>query len=68
MPREVNIVTQGDIVAHSLADYLRRHPEIAARVSRGGSATYLTTESAEKFSEMGSLFLSKDIQAQSITL
>ena len=68
MPREVNIVTQGNIVANSLADYLRRHPEIAARVSRGGSATYLTTESAEKFSEMGSLFLSKDIQAQSITL
>lgn len=68
MPREVKIVTQGDIVARSLANYLQRHPEIAARVSRGGSVSYLTTESAEKFSEMGSLFLSKDIKAQSITL
>lgn len=68
MPEHITIITQGDIVAHSLKDYLQRHPEMAARVSGGGSVTYLTTESAEKFSEMGSLFLSKEIKAQSITL
>ncbi len=68
MPPEVSIVTQGNIVANSLKDYLRRHPEIDARVSKGGNTEYLTTESAEKFSEMGSLFLSYTIQAQSITL
>lgn len=68
MPPEVTIVTQGDIVAHSLQDYLRRHPDMDARVSRGGTVTYLTTESAEKFSEMGSVFLSKPIQAQCISL
>lgn len=68
MPAHINIITQGDIVADSLKDYLQRHPEMNARVSRGGSVRYLTTESAEKFSEMGSLFLAKDIKAQSITL
>lgn len=68
MPAHINIITQGDIVANSLKDYLQRHPEMSARVSRGGSVRYLTTESAEKFSEMGSLFLAKDIKAQSITL
>lgn len=68
MPPEVQIVTQGDIVARSLQDYLRRHPEMDARVSRGGSVTYLTTENAEKFSETGSLFLAKDIEAKSISL
>jgi len=68
MPPQVKIVTQGDIVARSLQNYLERHPEMAARVSRHGTAEYLTTESAEKFSEMGSLFLSKDINAKSITL
>lgn len=67
-PPNVSIVTQGDIVARSLQDYLERHPEMAARVSRNGTVRYLTTESAEKFSEMGSLFLAKDIKAQSITL
>ncbi len=68
MPPEVKIVTQGDIVARSLENYLGRHPEMAARISRGGSVRYLTTESATKFSEMGSLFLSKNIEAKSITL
>lgn len=68
MPPEVTVVTQGDIVARSLQDYLRRHPDMDSRISRGGTVTYLTTESAEKFSEMGSVFLSKQIQAQSIVL
>ncbi|MDE7335037.1 MAG: glutamate racemase, partial [Muribaculaceae bacterium] len=68
MPPEVKIVTQGDIVAKSLENYLERHPEMSARISRGGSVRYLTTESAAKFSEMGSLFLSKNIEASSVTL
>jgi glutamate racemase len=68
VPREIEIVRQGDIVARSLQDYLRRHPEMAAQCSRGGSCSYLTTESAAKFSEMGSLFLSKKIEAETILL
>lgn len=68
VPTDVNVVTQGDIVARSLENYLTRHPEMAAKVSRGGTCRYLTTESAAKFSEMGSLFLSKHIDAESIVL
>lgn len=68
VPTDVCVVTQGDIVARSLRDYLVRHPEMNARVSRGGTCRYLTTESAAKFSEMGSLFLSRHIEAESITL
>ncbi len=68
VPADVKVITQGDIVARSLRDYLERHPEMNAKVSRGGSCRYLTTESASKFSEMGSLFLSKHIDAESITL
>lgn len=68
MPQGITIVTQGDIVAQSLKDYLHRHPEMECRISKKGSVKYLTTESAEKFSEVGSIFLSKQIQAQSIVL
>lgn len=68
MPEDINVVTQGRIVARSLVDYLRRHPEMDARISRGGGVSYFTTESAEKFSELGSIFLSTPIQARSITL
>ena len=70
--RHISVVTQGEIVAHSLADYLRRHPEIVERISsplRGRSGGgFLTTESATKFSESASLFLSEPIKAQHIEL
>ena len=70
--RQISVVSQGEIVAHSLADYLHRHPEIVKRISSpsegrlGGG--YLTTESATKFSESASLFLAEPIQAQHIEL
>ena len=70
--RQISVVSQGEIVAHSLADYLHRHPEIVERISSplegrlGGG--FLTTESATKFSESASLFLAEPIQAQHIEL
>lgn len=70
--RHISIVSQGEIVAHSLADYLHRHPEIVERISsplRGRSGGgFLTTESADKFSESASLFLSEPIEAEHIEL
>ena len=70
--RHISIVSQGEIVAHSLADYLHRHPEIVERISsplRGRSGGgFLTTESADKFSDSASLFLSEPIEAEHIEL
>lgn len=67
-PGDVRIVTQGEIVARSLADYLVRHPEIAARCSTGGTASYLTTESADRFTDMASLFMGEPVTASHIEL
>lgn len=71
--RNIAVVAQGEIVASSLQDYLQRHPEIVERISspskgRSGGVTYLTTESATKFAESASLFLSEPITAQHIEL
>ena len=68
VPPGVQIVRQGDIVARSLKDYLRRHPEMDARLTRGGHAEYLTTENPEKFSELATLFLGHPISARHIEL
>lgn len=71
MPDGVNVLAQGEIVAESLADYLRRHPEMECRLTRGegqGSCEYLTTENPEKFSGLASLFLSEPIKARHIVL
>lgn len=68
VPEGTKVLSQGKIVANSLADYLARHPEMAARCSRGGECTYLTTENPEKFAEAASVFLSTPVTAQSVTL
>ena len=64
----VNIVEQGVYVAESLRNYLDRHPEMDAKCRRGGSVRYLTTESAEKFSENASLFLNERVEVESVVL
>ena len=65
---EVEVVAQGEIVARSLQDYLRRHTDLAATLSQGATCTYLTTEQADKFSESASLFLHTPIEARSVVL
>ncbi len=68
MPPRVRIVAQGGLVARSLADYLRRHPEMDARCTRGGTCTYLTTEAEEKFTESASIFLNTAVQVSHVSL
>ncbi len=64
--RDCKVVCQGDIVAASLKDYLGRHPEIASDLSHGGTCEYITTESAAKFRDSASIFLSEPITASHI--
>ena len=65
---EVEVVAQGEIVARSLQDYLRRHTDLAATLSQGATCTYLTTEQADKFSDSASLFLRTPVNAHHVVL
>ena len=64
----VQLVTQGDIVAYSLRDYLDRHPEMESRLTRGGTVTYLTTEAPDRFADLAALFMAAPVTAQHTTL
>lgn len=68
VPEGIEIVRQGKIVARSLKDYLRRHGEMDARLTRGGRAEYLTTECPERFAELATLFLGSEIKASRVQL
>lgn len=61
-------VAQGDIVALSLRDYLSRHTPIRCALTTGGTCEYLTTESAQKFTDSASVFLASPVQARHISL
>ena len=65
---QIQTIAQGDLVAKSLADYLRRHPEYTSQLSQGSTCHYLTTENADRFSQSASLFLSSPISAEHIDL
>lgn len=67
-PEGVKVLAQGEIVGRSLADYLRRHPEMEAKCTKGGSTTFLTTENAEIFNRLASLFTGEEVDSTRITL
>ncbi|MCM1137724.1 MAG: glutamate racemase [Duncaniella sp.] len=62
------IVTQGELVAKSLKDYLHRHPEMDAKCTKNGICTYLTTENPVKFTELAEIFLNTPISSKHVTL
>lgn len=68
VPEGVKVISQGEYVAASLADYLRRHPDMDERCSKGGECRYLTTESVETFLPNASVFLDGPIDVQTVSL
>ncbi len=68
LPEGVQVLAQGKIVADSLADYLQRHSDMAARCTTGGTVRYLTTEDPERFAPLASMFMDTPISASHIDL
>lgn len=68
VPSHIKVVTQGEIVARSLVDYLRRHPEMDARCSKNGECRYLTTENPDKFTDLAKVFLAETVTVNHIDL
>ena len=64
----IQIISQGTLVAESLKDYLKRHPEYREQLSLGGTCAYQTTENADRFAQSASLFLDSRVQAEHIDL
>ena len=64
----VTIVPQGDYVASSLKDYLDRHADMEASLTRGASCRYYTTENPDRFKETASIFLRDDIHVEHVDL
>lgn len=68
IPEHISVIAQGEYVAESLKDYLKRHPEMDAKCTKNGNCQFYTTEAEEKFSESASTFLKQQINVKHITL
>jgi glutamate racemase len=67
-PANVNVIEQGPIVARSLKDYLKRHPDMKERCTKGGTCKYCTTEDASRFSPVASIFVNQTVEAHHVIL
>ena len=64
LPQHISIVSQGDIVAASLADYLQRHPEMDNKVTKNGTQHfYTTTDDTQDFDHYAEIFFSAPVKS-----
>jgi glutamate racemase len=64
----VQVVSQGEIVADSLADYLHRHPEMDSRCSKNARRTFYTTDSTEDFDRQAGIFYGQPLESKKLQL
>ena len=68
VPEQIHVIPQGEYVARSLKDYLKRHPEMNTKCTQNGNCRFYTTEAEEKFIESATTFLNRPIVVQRISL
>jgi glutamate racemase len=66
LPEGITILSQGEIVAKSLKEYLHRHPEIDVRCSQNKKRFFYTTDAPENFDRHASLFFGEAVSSEKI--
>ena len=68
LPANITLLSQGEIVAEGLVDYLKRHPEMEQKCTKENSIEFYTTGSIENFDKAASLFYGKDVKSKHLQL
>jgi glutamate racemase len=68
LPPNVDIIAQNEVVPPKLANYLHRHPEIEARLSRGGTMRALLTDVTPSYNESGARLLGESVVFEKVIL
>ncbi len=64
VPSQVQVISQGEIVAEKLENYLHRHPEVEQLCTKNAQEQFVTTDDPEPFGEKASLFLGRPVDAE----
>ncbi|WP_345947848.1 glutamate racemase [Mucilaginibacter sp. PAMB04274] len=69
LPENIQVVAQGDIVANSLVDYLKRHSEIESNITQNGVKRFFTTtDDTQEFDQHASLFFSAPVKSEYVAI
>lgn len=63
----IQIISQGELVAQSLKNYLQRHDEVDLLCSKNRGQIFYTTESTSDFNKKAAVFLGKDVSSRLLT-
>ncbi len=66
--KNINLISEGRIVADKLKDYLARHTEIENKLHKSSRIKFLTTDLTDKFQILGSRFFSKPINPEKVII
>ncbi|MBL7920799.1 MAG: glutamate racemase [Bacteroidia bacterium] len=68
LPANVQLLSQGTIVAKGLKDYLQRHPEMETKCSKSQTVSFYTTDLPETFDKAATLFYGKQVRSKHLSL
>ena len=68
LPIGVKLISQGEIVALSLVDYLKRHPEIEIQCTKNHQRVFYTTDSPTDFDNHATIFYGQPVNSKHVDL
>ncbi len=68
IPEGITIVSQGEIVAKSLRQYLVNHPDMDEKCSKKGNITFFTTDSTVDFDNHALSFFGKPVKSTHLAI
>ncbi len=68
IPGGVTVLSQGEIVATSLGEYLQKHPEMDKKCTKNGQISFFTTDSTEDFDNHAAIFYGKPVKSTHLSL
>ena len=68
VPANVTVLSQGEIVANRLVDYLHNHHKMDEKCSKNGQISFYTTDSTEDFDNHAAIFYSKPVKSKHLSL
>lgn len=68
VPANIHVVSQGDLVAEKLVDYLSRHPEFNRNLLKDGQREFFTTDQFNDFDAQAGKFYGEIISAKRVEI
>jgi glutamate racemase len=68
VPENVQLLEQGKVVSSKLVEYLKKHPEMDQKCSKGGTVKYYTTENIEVFDRNATTFTGCQVKSEKVIL